>query len=160
MIRPGEPTLTLQATAGAIAAALDRLTGPGPEASDFAVGFADLVADLVADPADAVALALDLVARLAAHPVLPEARAAVAAGLVTLRDGDYFGPVVNLARGWCRWPNPATSSSLRHSPPDSIRRASSAASTARTSSAGSQSPSTCGLRTLSSWPRRCRDAGT
>ena len=29
--------------------------------------------------------------------MLPRARGAVASGLVTLRDGDYFGPVVNLA---------------------------------------------------------------
>ena len=34
---------------------------------------------------------------LDSHRVLPPARGAVTDGLVTLRDGDYFGPVVNLA---------------------------------------------------------------
>ena len=46
---------------------------------------------------DAIEIALDLLTALGAHPVLPDARAAVANGLVTMHDGDYFGPVVNLA---------------------------------------------------------------
>jgi adenylate cyclase len=52
----------------------------------------------IAPTADAAAaIALDLVVALDTHPVLPPARGAIGAGLVTLRDGDYFGPVVNLA---------------------------------------------------------------
>jgi len=118
-----------------------HMTGTGPEASDLAIGFVDLVgstglvvdlsptdlaaamsefdalsSEIAADhggrvvkligdavmfvtavTADALAIALDLVAALAEHRVLPGARAAVANGLVTMRDGDYFGPVVNRA---------------------------------------------------------------
>jgi adenylate cyclase len=52
---------------------------------------------VVADRATACEIALDLTARLADHPRLPTARGALAAGDVLTRDGDYFGPVVNLA---------------------------------------------------------------
>jgi class 3 adenylate cyclase len=43
------------------------------------------------------AIALDLAATFAAHPVIPTVRVGVAGGDVLLRDGDVFGPVVNLA---------------------------------------------------------------
>ncbi|MBA2609451.1 MAG: hypothetical protein H0U92_10955 [Actinobacteria bacterium] len=53
---------------------------------------------LVADRADAACrIAFDLCAFVAADPVLPAARGAVAFGPVHARDGDYFGEVVNLA---------------------------------------------------------------
>jgi adenylate cyclase len=42
-------------------------------------------------------IALSLAATFAAHPVVPSVRAGVASGDVLLRDGDVFGPVVNLA---------------------------------------------------------------
>jgi len=42
-------------------------------------------------------IALQLIAIFAEHPRVPEVRAGVAAGEVLLRDGDVFGPVVNLA---------------------------------------------------------------
>lgn len=49
-----------------------------------------------ADPADAVACALDLVERAPAAG-LPPARVGVNAGTVVSRDGDYFGRTVNVA---------------------------------------------------------------
>jgi adenylate cyclase len=52
---------------------------------------------VAADARAACEIALDLTARLAAHPRLPSARGALAAGDILTRDGDYFGPVVNLA---------------------------------------------------------------
>jgi class 3 adenylate cyclase len=49
------------------------------------------------DPLALVDVALGLVADVAADPQLAGARAAVVAGEVLARDGDYFGPTVNLA---------------------------------------------------------------
>jgi adenylate cyclase len=57
----------------------------------------DEVLYTAADAAAACAIARDLVATLAGHPVLPPARVGLAGGEVMLRDGDVFGPVVNLA---------------------------------------------------------------
>jgi class 3 adenylate cyclase len=45
----------------------------------------------------ACALALRVVERLHGDPVLPGLRAGVAGGPLLLRDGDCYGPVVNLA---------------------------------------------------------------
>ena len=50
-----------------------------------------------ADPATACAIASDLVQVFRAHPVLPPVRAGLAFGPVLTRDGDCFGPTVNLA---------------------------------------------------------------
>jgi adenylate cyclase len=52
---------------------------------------------VAADAGTACEIALVLTGRLAAHPRLPSARGALACGDVLTRDGDYFGPVVNLA---------------------------------------------------------------
>jgi adenylate cyclase len=49
------------------------------------------------DAASACTVALNLTAAFAAHPIVPPVRAGVAGGDVLLRDGDVFGPVVNLA---------------------------------------------------------------
>ena len=49
------------------------------------------------DERAACAIALELTATFASHPRVPQVRAGVAAGEVLLRDGDVFGPVVNLA---------------------------------------------------------------
>jgi adenylate cyclase len=49
------------------------------------------------DEASICKVARTLVGTLAEHPVVPPARAGVAAGDVLVRDGDVFGPVVNLA---------------------------------------------------------------
>ena len=48
------------------------------------------------DEAAACMIELNLAATFAAHPVVPTVRAGVAGGDVLLRDGDVFGPVVNL----------------------------------------------------------------
>jgi adenylate cyclase len=45
----------------------------------------------------ACAIALQLADTFSDHPVLPPVRAGLASGEVLLRDGDVFGPVVNLA---------------------------------------------------------------
>lgn len=57
----------------------------------------DEVMFVVADPSAACETALALAARIADHPRLPPVRGGVAFGAVLSRDGDYFGPVVNLA---------------------------------------------------------------
>jgi adenylate cyclase len=57
----------------------------------------DEVLYVAGDEALACKIALDLTAAFAEHPRLPAVRAGVAGGDVLLRDGDVFGPVVNLA---------------------------------------------------------------
>jgi class 3 adenylate cyclase len=52
---------------------------------------------VVGDPAAACAVGLALAGAVADHPVLPEVRVGIAGGEVLSRDGDCFGPVVNLA---------------------------------------------------------------
>jgi adenylate cyclase len=52
-----------------------------------------LVAD---DPAALCLVAVEICGMASADPVLPDARGAVGYGLVTARDGDYFGSVVNV----------------------------------------------------------------
>ena len=49
------------------------------------------------DPVAATEIGLALVDAFAAHEVLPPVRVGVASGAVVARDGDYSGPVVNLA---------------------------------------------------------------
>jgi len=49
------------------------------------------------DALAACTIALKLAATFADHPIVPAVRAGVAGGDVLLRDGDVFGPVVNLA---------------------------------------------------------------
>jgi class 3 adenylate cyclase len=49
------------------------------------------------DASSACTIALNLAAAFDQHPVIPQVRAGIAAGEVLLRDGDVFGPVVNLA---------------------------------------------------------------
>ncbi len=52
---------------------------------------------VVADDAAALCrAAIDICEMASADPVLPDARGAVGYGLVTARDGDYFGPIVNI----------------------------------------------------------------
>jgi adenylate cyclase len=50
-----------------------------------------------ANPDVAIALANEIVAALASHPEMPPVRAGLAFGDVMTRDGDCFGPVVNIA---------------------------------------------------------------
>ena len=49
------------------------------------------------DETTACGIALELTAQLADHPRVPPVRAGIAGGEVMLRDGDVFGPIVNLA---------------------------------------------------------------
>jgi len=49
------------------------------------------------DEASACAIAAGLAAIFADHPTVPPVRAGLASGDVMMRDGDVFGPVVNLA---------------------------------------------------------------
>ncbi len=49
------------------------------------------------DAGSACGIARELALKFAAHAVIPSVRAGVASGDVMLRDGDVFGPVVNLA---------------------------------------------------------------
>jgi adenylate cyclase len=49
------------------------------------------------DALTASSIALDLADAFQGHPVVPQVRAGLASGEVMLRDGDVFGPVVNLA---------------------------------------------------------------
>jgi adenylate cyclase len=57
----------------------------------------DEVMYVAEDPANAVEVAAKLVDAYSKDELLPPARAGLAYGAVLLRDGDYFGPVVNLA---------------------------------------------------------------
>jgi adenylate cyclase len=57
----------------------------------------DEVMFVAADPVSACRIALDLVGAFATDPALPSARSGVACGEVLVREGDCFGPVVNLA---------------------------------------------------------------
>jgi adenylate cyclase len=49
------------------------------------------------DARSAAAIALELARTFGAHPEIPAARAGIACGDLLLRDGDVFGPVVNMA---------------------------------------------------------------
>jgi adenylate cyclase len=57
----------------------------------------DAVMFVADDPERATMVALDLVEAYARDDLLPPARAGLALGPVLVRQGDYFGPVVNLA---------------------------------------------------------------
>jgi adenylate cyclase len=57
----------------------------------------DEVMFVAPDSAKACAIAIALTDRFASHPLVPSVRGAVSVGDVLSRDGDYFGPVVNLA---------------------------------------------------------------
>ena len=57
----------------------------------------DAVMFIALDPVAACEVALELCGWVGAHPVLTELRGAVGIGDVLSRDGDYYGPVVNIA---------------------------------------------------------------
>jgi adenylate cyclase len=57
----------------------------------------DEVMFVTADAAGAARIALRLTERSAVDELLPEARAGLASGTVLAQEGDYYGPVVNLA---------------------------------------------------------------
>jgi class 3 adenylate cyclase len=98
----GSTQLTHQLSGEALAAALGDFERV---ASDSVVGIGgrivkrigDAVMFVSSDAAAACDAALAILDSVAAHPALGAARAAVAFGTVLPRDGDYFGPAVNLA---------------------------------------------------------------
>jgi adenylate cyclase len=63
----------------------------------FVKNIGDAVMFVAEDVAAAARIALRLTAASSGDEVLPDARAGLAAGPVLARDGDYYGPVVNLA---------------------------------------------------------------
>jgi class 3 adenylate cyclase len=75
-------------------AAADTVTAAGGRVIKL---IGDEVLYTAIDERTACAIALGLTARFADHESLPAVRAGVAGGDVLLRDGDVFGPVVNLA---------------------------------------------------------------
>ena len=60
------------------------------------------------DARSAAAIALDLADAFDEHPIVPPVRAGLAGGQVLLRDGDVFGPVVNLAARAVKVARPGT----------------------------------------------------
>jgi adenylate cyclase len=83
-----------RAIAGFESVAADVVTSCGGRVIKF-VG--DEVMFRTETAGDACRVAIELVERFGDDPVLPGVRAGVAAGVVLVRDGDCFGPVVNLA---------------------------------------------------------------
>ncbi len=63
----------------------------------FVKSIGDEVMFVSTDPVVAADIALSLVAATVADDLIPPARAGVAFGPVLTRDGDYYGPIVNLA---------------------------------------------------------------
>ena len=93
---------------GSLLAAFDRL------ASDVIITggarlvklIGDEVMFVATDPSAACKVALDLEDQQTADPRLPDGRAALAYGDVLTRDGDYFGPVVNVAARAVKFADP------------------------------------------------------
>jgi len=85
-----------------LAALVDRFTTVAHDTVTAAGGrivktIGDEVMFIADRPQTAAQIALQLTAESGRDEVLPEARAGLATGTVLSRDGDYFGPVVNLA---------------------------------------------------------------
>jgi adenylate cyclase len=68
----------------------------------------DEVMFVVSDVADAARIGLDLADAYADDELLSDVRVGLASGPVLLRDGDYFGPTVNLAHRIVNIGNPGT----------------------------------------------------
>ena len=75
-------------------AATDTVTSGGGRVVKL---IGDEVLYTAAEESEACTIALELAGTFAAHATVPPVRAGVAAGEVLMRDGDVFGPVVNLA---------------------------------------------------------------
>jgi adenylate cyclase len=83
--------------------AADTVTARGGRVVKF---IGDEVMYQMADPESACETALDIVDAYRDDDVLPGARAGVAFGDVLVRDGDCFGPVVNLAARATKYARP------------------------------------------------------
>jgi adenylate cyclase len=98
----GSTELAARLSTAELGAALSRFEGT---ASDLVVRHGGRVIKLIGDEIlftapdgpTGVRLAVALVDAFAADPVVPHVRAGLAGGPVLIRDGDCFGPVVNLA---------------------------------------------------------------
>jgi len=75
-------------------AASDRITDGGGRVIKM---IGDAVMYATTEPAAAASAALDLCDFVDVHPILTSLRGAITSGAVLSRDGDYFGPTVNLA---------------------------------------------------------------
>jgi class 3 adenylate cyclase len=98
----GSTTLSLRLSMRELGAALGEFeTRAADTITDFGGRLVKLIGDevmfVVGDPRSAAQIALALTDAFAAHRVLPQVRGGLAFGDVMSRDGDYFGPVVNLA---------------------------------------------------------------
>ena len=98
----GSTTLTRTLSAGDLGRALSAFETAAADAVTEGHGrvvklIGDEVMFVTPDAPGACAIALSLTQMFAAHPLVPQVRAGIAAGKVLSRDGDYFGPVVNLA---------------------------------------------------------------
>jgi len=98
----GSTRLALGATASALGEVLAEFERASSEVVSARGGrvvklIGDEVLFTAANERSASEIALALRERLAAHPSIPPVRAGLAGGDVLLRDGDVFGPVVNLA---------------------------------------------------------------
>jgi class 3 adenylate cyclase len=98
----GSTSLSLRLPMRDLGAALGEFeTRAADTITDHGARLVKLIGDEVmfvaADAGSAAEIALALINAFAAHPVLPQVRAGLAFGEVMSRDGDCFGPVVNLA---------------------------------------------------------------
>ena len=125
----GSTILSLRLSMGELGAALGEFeTRAADTITDHGGRLVKLIGDEVmfvaADPGSAAEIALALTHAFTAHPVLPQVRAGLSLGDVMSRDGDYFGPVVNLAARVVRAAAPGTvavSGEIRRALSDSYR---------------------------------------
>jgi adenylate cyclase len=109
----GSTTLTRTLSAGDLGRALSAFETAAADIVTEGRGrvvklIGDEVMFVAADAPGACAIALKATEAFAAHPVVPQVRAGIAAGKVLSRDGDYFGPVVNLAARVVKIAEPGT----------------------------------------------------
>ena len=98
----GSTALAQQLSIAELGAALGEFESiVADTATDLGARVVKLIGDEVMysapDPVVACRVGLTVADALRAHPVLPAVRGGIASGTVMLRDGDCFGPVVNLA---------------------------------------------------------------
>jgi adenylate cyclase len=122
-------SLSLRLTMRELGAALTEFeTRAADTITDLGGRLVKLIGDEVMfvsdNPAGAAQIGLALSAEFSDHPVIPKVRVGLAYGDVMSRDGDYFGPVVNLAARVVKAAGPGTvavSEEFRHALSDSYR---------------------------------------
>jgi adenylate cyclase len=98
----GSTTLALRLSTRELGAVLTEFENLATDAVTAAGGrvvklIGDEILFTAGDEPAACSIAFELARTFEEHPRLPAVRVGLACGLVTLRDGDVFGPVVNLA---------------------------------------------------------------